>query len=315
VEQIGVRSYLIVPMLKDDELVGGITIVRARVQPFTDKQIELVAAFAAQATIALEITRRERQLRQLQMELAHATRVVAMGHLTSSLAHELKQPLCAMAVNAEAGSRWLTKEPPQIENAKQSVESIIKDVDRASAVIDRVHRLVKKAAPRRDTININDAVLEVMTVVHGEVVKNRIRVQTQLCDSLPRVRGDRVQLQQVILNLIINAIQAMSGLTDSIRQLRISTESTTEEVRVAVRDTGPGLSADDLQLPFEPFYTTKPSGMGMGLSICRAIIEEHGGRLWASENEPQGALFQFALPPTDGADRDQIDTSLDTSRY
>ena len=315
VEQIGARSYLLVPMLKDDELVGGITIVRARVQPFTDKQIELVTAFAAQATIALEITRRERQLRQVQMELAHATRVAAMGHLTNSLAHELRQPLCAMAANADAGSRWLTREPPQIENAKQSVEHIIKDVDRASAVIERVHRLVKKAAPRWDTININDPILEVMTAVRGEVVKNRIRVQTQLSDRLPRVRGDRVQLQQVMLNLIINAIQAMSGLTDSVRELRISTETIREEVRVAVQDTGPGLSANNLQLPFEPFYTTKPSGMGMGLSICRAIIEEHGGRLWASESEPQGALFQFALPPADGADRDHIDASLDTSRY
>jgi C4-dicarboxylate-specific signal transduction histidine kinase len=315
VEQIGVRSYLLVPMLKDDELVGGITIVRAHVQAFTDKQIELVTAFAAQATIALEITRRERQLRQVQMELAHATRVVAMGHLTSSLAHELKQPLCAVAANADASSRWLTREPPQIENAKQSVECIIKDVDRANSVIDRVHSLVKKAAPQRDTININDAILEVLTMVRGEVVKNRIRVQTQLSDSLPRVRGDRVQLQQVMINLIINAIQAMSGTVDGIRELRISTESTKDAVRVAVRDTGPGLSADNLQLPFEPFYTTKPSGMGMGLSICRAIVEEHGGRLWASENEPQGALFQFALPPTDGADRDQIDASLDISRY
>src|SRR6202045_8528 len=314
VEQIGVRSYLLVPMLKDDELVGGITIVRARVQPFTDKQIELVTAFAAQATIALEITRRERQLRQLQMELAHATRVVAMGHLTSSLAHELKQPLCAVAANADASSRWLMREPPQIENAKQSVECIIKNVDRASAVIDRVHSLMKKAAPRTDTININDAILEVMTVVRGEVVKNRIRVQTQLSDGLPRVRGDLVQLQQVMLNLIINAIQAMSGPADSTRELRISTESTKEEVRVAVRDTGRGLGADNLPLPFEPFYTTKPSGMGMGLSISRAIVEEHGGRLGARAKEPQGALFQFALPPTDETDRDQIDASLDTSR-
>jgi signal transduction histidine kinase len=314
VEQIGVRSYLLVPMLKDDELVGGITIVRARVEPFTDKQIELVTAFAAQATIALEITRRERQLRQVQMELAHATRVVAMGHLTGSLAHELKQPLSAVAANADASSLWLMREPPQIENAKQSVQRIIKDVDRASAGINRVHSLVKKAAPQTDTININDAILEIMTVVHGEVVKNRIGVQTQLSDSLPRVRGDWVQLQQVMLNLIINAIQAMSGVTDSIRELRISTESTKEEVRVAVRDTGPGLSADNLEQLFEPFFTTKPSGMGMGLSICRTIVEEHGGRLWASENEPQGALFQFALPPTDGANRDRIDASLDASR-
>jgi C4-dicarboxylate-specific signal transduction histidine kinase len=220
-----------------------------------------------------------------------------------------------VTANADAILRWLTREPSQIENATQSVERIIKDVDRANAVIDRVHSLVKKAAPRKDTININDAILEVMTVVRGEVVQNQIRVQTQLSDSLRHVRGDRVQLQQVMLNLIINAIQAMSGSADGIRELRISTESTKDEVRVAVRDTGPGLNADNLQLPFEPFYTTKPSGMGMGLSICRAIVEEHGGRLWASKNEPQGALFQFALPPTDGADSDQIDASLETSRY
>src|ERR1700721_4392314 len=137
VEQIGVRSYLLVPMLKDDELVGGITIVRAHVQPFTDKQIELVTAFAAQATIALEITRRERQLRQAQTELAHATRVVAMGHLTSSLAHELKQPLCAVAANAAASSRWLMREPPQIENAKKSFEGVIKAAARPNPVTTR----------------------------------------------------------------------------------------------------------------------------------------------------------------------------------
>src|SRR6201987_3669816 len=220
-----------------------------------------------------------------------------------------------MAAHEEGGLPWPAKEAPPVEKTKECVEGIVKDVERAGAVIDRVHGLVKKAPPRTDTININDAILEVMTVVHGELVKNRIRAQTQLSDSLPRVRGDRVQLQQVMLNLVINAIQAMSGVTDSIRELRISTESTKEEVRVAVRDTGPGLSADNLQRLFEPFYTTKPSGMGMGLSICRVIVEEHGGRLWASKNEPQGALFQFALPPIDGADRDQIDASLDASRY
>ena len=137
-------------------------------------------------------------------------------------------------------------------------------------------------------------------MVHGEVVKNRIRVQTQLSDSLSRVRGDRVQLQQVMLNLIINAIQAMSGLTDSIRELGISTESTREEVRVAVRDTGPGLSTDNLQRPFEPFYTTKPSGMGMGLSICRAIVEEHGGRLWASETSHRVLCFSSRCRQTTG---------------
>jgi signal transduction histidine kinase len=157
---------------------------------------------------------------------------------------------------------------------------------------------VKTDAARRDTVDVNDAILEVVTLIHSEVVKNRITMQTQLADHhLPRVRGDRVQLQQVMLNLIINAIQAMSGLAEGIRELHISAESTESDgVRVAVRDSGPGLTEEILQRLFEPFYTTKPSGMGMGLSICRSIIEDHGGRLWATGHASQGAVFQFTIP-------------------
>jgi signal transduction histidine kinase len=150
---------------------------------------------------------------------------------------------------------------------------------------------------RRDTVDVNDAILEVVTLIHSEVVKNRITMQTQLADHLPRIRGDRVQLQQVMLNLIINAIQAMSGLAEGVRELHISAESTESDgVRVAVRDSGPGLTEESLQRLFEPFYTTKPSGMGMGLSICRSIIEDHGGRLWATGDASQGAVFQFTIP-------------------
>jgi signal transduction histidine kinase len=156
---------------------------------------------------------------------------------------------------------------------------------------------VKKERLRTDTLNVNDAILEVIPLIHSEAVKNGVTIQRQLTDRLPSIQGDRIQLQQVILNLMVNAIQAMSSLTKGIRELHIGTESAEEDgVRIGVRDTGPGLSAENLQRLFEPFYTTKPNGMGMGLSICRSIIEDHGGRLWATGLHPHGALFQFTIP-------------------
>jgi signal transduction histidine kinase len=297
VESLGARTSLLVPMLKEDELIGAITCLRTEVQPFTDKQIELITDFAAQATIALESTRRERQYREVQIQLAHANRVITMGQFTASIAHELKQPLAAVVTGGDASLLWLERHPPEIEEAKQSLERIIIDAKRAGNIIGRIHSLVKKDAARRDTVDVNDAILEVVTLIHSEVVKNGITMQTQLADHLPRIRGDRVQLQQVMLNLIINAIQAMTGLAEGIRELHLSSESTESEgVRVAVRDSGPGLTEENLQRLFEPFYTTKPSGMGMGLSICRSIIEDHGGRLWATGHASQGAVFQFTIP-------------------
>jgi signal transduction histidine kinase len=292
-----IRTMLIVPMLSNDTVIGAITVSRTRVQPFTEKEIEMVADFAAQATIALETTRRERQYREVQMQLAHANRVATIGQLSASIAHELKQPLSAVVINGGATLRWLTRNQPEIEEAKQAVEYIIKDANRASEVLGRIHRLVKKESLRTDTLNINDAILEVIPLIHSEAVKNGVTLERQLTDHLPNIQGDRVQLQQVILNLMVNAIQAMSGLTEGIRELHVGTESAEEEgVRIAVRDTGPGLSAENLQRLFEPFYTTKPNGMGMGLSICRSIIEDHGGRLWATGLHPHGALFQFTIP-------------------
>jgi C4-dicarboxylate-specific signal transduction histidine kinase len=233
----------------------------------------------------------------VQMQLAHANRVAAIGQLTASIAHELKQPLSAVVSNGGVTLRWLTRNQPEIGEAKQTVECIIKDANRATEVLDRIHRLVKKESLRTDTLNINDAILEVIPLIHSEAVKNGVTVQRQLADQLPNIEGDRVQLQQVMLNLIINAIQAMSGLAEGLRELHIVTESAEGiGVRIAVRDTGPGLSAENIHRLFEPFYTTKPNGMGMGLSICRSIIEDHGGRLWATGLHPHGALFQFTIP-------------------
>ena len=293
-----IRTMLIVPMLMSKAtVIGAVTVSKTRVQPFTEKEIEMVADFAAQATIALETTRRERQYREVQMHLAHANRVATIGQLSASIAHELKQPLSAVVTNGGATLRWLAKNQPEIEEAKQAVKRIIKDANRASEVLSRIHRLVKKERLRTDTLNVNDAILEVIPLIHSEAVKNGVTIQRQLTDRLPSIQGDRIQLQQVILNLMINAIQAMSGLTKGIRELHIGTESAEEDgVRIGVRDTGPGLSAESLQRLFEPFYTTKPNGMGMGLSICRSIIEDHGGRLWATGLHPHGALFQFTIP-------------------
>jgi C4-dicarboxylate-specific signal transduction histidine kinase len=301
VESLGARTSLLVPMLKEDELIGAITILRTEVQPFTEKQIELITDFAAQATIALESTRRERQYRKVHMELAHATRVATLGQLSASIAHELKQPLAAIVTSGSAGLRWLTRQPPEIEEAELAVEDIIKDANRASDVIGRIHNLITKNPARKELLDINAAILEVTALTHGEATKNEVTVSTQLAHRLPRIEGDRVQLQQVMLNLILNAIQAMSELRDGIRELHISTEHVQSEgVCAAVRDTGPGLGAENLGRLFEPFYTTKPNGMGMGLSICRSIIEAHGGRLWATGHSSQGALFRFTIPAPTG---------------
>ena len=171
------------------------------------------------------------------------------------------------------------------------------DTDRASDVVDRIGSLIKKAPPRKEVVDLNAAILEVTALTYSEAVKTGVTVATQLADEGPRIQCDRVQLQQVMLNLIVNGIQSMSGVEDGERELHISTVSAEPQgVRVAVRDTGHGLRPESLSRLFEPFYTTKPDGMGMGLSICRSIIEAHGGRLWASACEPRGALFQFTIP-------------------
>jgi C4-dicarboxylate-specific signal transduction histidine kinase len=295
----GFRTALVVPLLKDNEIIGTITLGRKQVQPFTDKQISLFRDFAAQATIALESTRREREYRQVQNELAHANRVATIGQLTTSIAHELKQPLTGAVTYGSASLNWLMRNPPEIDEAKRSVEQVIKNVMLASDVIDRIHSLLKKHAPRMEKLDINGAILGVIGLIQSEVVKNGVTARMELAESLPHIQGDRVQLQQVILNLMINSIQAMSDLAGGERELHVTTEPILSEgVRVAVRDTGPGFSAENLQRLFAPFYTTKPNGMGMGLSICRSIIEDHGGRLWASRIKPQGALVQFTIPVT-----------------
>jgi PAS domain S-box-containing protein len=244
-----------------------------------------------------ERKRAEEALRAVQMQLAHANRVATMGQLTASIAHEVKQPIAATVGNAEAALSWLGHRPPDLDEVRDAVARIVKEGHRASEVIGRIRALVEKAPPLTDRLDINEAIREVIELTHGETVKNGISVRTDLADGLPLIHGDRVQLQQVLLNLIVNAVEAMSDVSKGTRELLITSgEVEGGYVLVAVRDSGPGLDPKCVDRLFETFYTTKATGMGMGLAICRSIIEAHGGRLWACTNEPRGAVFQFTLP-------------------
>ena len=249
----------------------------------------------------------EQALREAQTELAHVNRVTTMGQLTASIAHEVNQPIAAAVTNAYAALRWLRASPPKLEEVRQSLDQIIESGRRAGDVIDGIRALIKKAPPRSGRFDLNEAILDVITLTRSEVLKHGVALQTELATSLPSVEGDRVQLQQVILNLIMNAAEAMSDLGEATRELLISTQTDAAGVIVSVRDSGPGLDLTSSHRIFEAFYTTKSAGLGMGLAICRSIIEAHGGRLWASANEPRGTVFQFTLPKRDEAARAEQD--------
>jgi C4-dicarboxylate-specific signal transduction histidine kinase len=236
-------------------------------------------------------------LREAQMELAHVNRVTTMGQLAASITHEVKQPIAGVVTNAHAGLRWLSRQPPGVEEARNAFGRIIKDGNRASDVIGRIRSLIKKGPPQKERLDINETILEVVALTRSEAVKNGVSVQTQLADGLPLIQGDRVQLQQVVLNLILNAVEAMSGVSERARELRISAGTDASGgVLVAVQDSGPGLPPESFDRIFEAFYTTKAGGMGMGLSICRSIVEAHGGRIWASRTAGPGATVQLTLP-------------------
>ena len=251
-------------------------------------------------SFVLDLTERKRaeaEAREMQMQLAHANRVATMGQLTASIAHEVNQPIAATVANARAGLRWLGAKPPNLDEAQQAFGRIVRDGDRAGAVVGRIRALIKGAPPRDEHVEINAAIRDVIEITHSEAMKNGVSVRTELVEGLPLVPGDRVELQQVILNLVLNAFEAMSEMGEGPREVLITTSKTESgEVAVAVCDTGPGLAPAAIEHLFEAFHTTKPNGLGLGLSICRSIIEGHGGRLWASANSPRGAVLQFTLP-------------------
>jgi PAS domain S-box-containing protein len=245
----------------------------------------------------MDVTERRRAEEERQA-LAHANRITTMGQLTASIAHEVNQPIATARNNAASALRFLSRNPPDLEEVREALGCIVNDVDRAGNVIGGIRQLIKKApAPPGDCLDINVAIREVIVLTRGEALKHGASVEMELAEGLPLIQGDRVQLQQVVLNLVLNAVEAMSSVDDPRRELSISTgRRGADEILVAVRDSGPGIDPEHLERVFHSFYTTKPSGMGLGLSICRSIIDAHGGRLWAAANEPRGAAFQFTLP-------------------
>jgi PAS domain S-box-containing protein len=251
----------------------------------------------------VDVTERKRaqeeheKLRQLESDLAHVNRVSIMGELAASLAHEILHPIATSRNNARAGMRFLELSPPNLAEVGEALACIVRDADRAKDIVNRMRDHIKKAPPQREPFDLNEAIHEVIAMVEGAIDKNRVSVRTRLMEGMISVRGDRVQLQQVVLNLILNAVEAMSSVKEGARELSISTkQGQTSDILVAVQDSGSGIDPEHLERVFAPFYTTKTSGIGMGLSICRSIIAAHGGRLWAEANRPRGAIFQFTLP-------------------
>ena len=239
----------------------------------------------------------ERRFGEAQLQLAHANRIATMGQLAASIAHEVNQPLAATLTNAATAMRWLARQPPNVEKTKQSIERIVSDGQRAAEIVSRIRAFSKKAPVRNEDVEVNDAILGIIELTRVPLSENGVSVKMQLADGLPTVLGDRVQLQQVILNLIMNAIEAMSEVGVGMRELTISTgKAEANGVFVAVSDSGPGLPVPSPERIFEAFYTTKSRGLGMGLSICRSIVDAHGGRLWAAANAPRGAIFRMMLP-------------------
>src|SRR5882762_5292456 len=295
-EREGLHAAFGFPILLGGEVLGVIEFFSREIRQPDQELLNMLATIGSQIGQFIERKRAEEAFRKVQTELAHANRVATMGQLSASIAHEVKQPITAAVTYALAARRWLSAEPPNFREVDDALSLIVKEGNRAGEVVARIPALIKKAPARKDAVAINDAILEVIALARTEVANNSVSVRTQLAEGLPRVQGDRVQLQQVVLNLIINAIEAMRHVGEEERELLISSRNEPDGVSVEVRDSGPGFAAADIDRVFEAFYTTKPSGLGLGLSICRSIIEAHGGRLWASANLPRGASFQFALP-------------------
>ena len=256
-----------------------------------------VLKFVGTTTDIDDQKRAEEALRQAAAELAHANRISTMGQLSASIAHEVNQPIAAALMNAGTAARWLARQPPNLEEARQAIDHIINDGKRAADIVSRIRNFSQNAPAQKGDLEINEAILEIIGLTRVATSDHGVLVKLQLSDGLPPLVGDRVQLQQVILNLIMNAVEAMGEASEGPRELLISTSGAElGSVLVAVSDSGPGLPHANPERIFEAFYTTKASGLGMGLSICRSIVEAHGGRLWATPNQPSGAVFCMMLP-------------------
>ena len=267
---------------------------------------------ATDITAAVRAAQTEEALQNARAALAHAARVTTLGELTASIAHEINQPLAAVVTNASASRRWLAAQPPNLDEARRALDRIVSEGNRASDIITRIRALLKKSVATRHRLNINETVLEVVALTRSELQMHRVALTLQLADDLPPVIGDRVQLQQVILNLIVNAVEAMRGHGAGPRELLVgSCRDAANGVLVTVEDSGPGLEPADIGRVFDAFYTTKQDGMGIGLMISRAIVEAHGGWLWATPNASTGATFHIFVP-AEGSE-DMLSNRMDTS--
>jgi PAS domain S-box-containing protein len=291
----GLHACFAFPILLGADVLGVIEFFSHEIRQPDQELLDMMATLGSQIGQFIERKRAEEAFRTAQMELAHVTRVATLGEMTASIAHEINQPLGALVNNAGACLGWLDAE--NLEEARNSVALVMDDAQRASEIITGIRALVKKAPPQKDWLDINQIIREVIGLGQSEVQRNHIALETQLSDDMPLVFVDRIQLQQVMLNLMMNAIEAMTQVTTPRELLISSGADDSKGVVVVVRDSGPGLDSKSLERLFEPFYTTKPQGMGMGLAICRSIVQAHGGRLWAATNRDRcGASFHFSLP-------------------
>ncbi len=291
----GLHAAFGFPIVLGGEVLGVMEFFSHEIRQPDRDLLNMMATIGSQIGQFIDRKQAEDALHRVQAELAHVTRVATLGELTASIAHEINQPLAAVVNNATACVHWLAAQ--NLEEARQCAEFVIADGHRAGEIIGRIRALAKKAPPRKDRVDVNETIREVIALARSEVQSNGVSVRTRLGEELPLILGDRIQLQQVILNLMINAIEAMNEVSDAPRELSItSATDESKRVLVAVRDSGLGLHPRSLDRLFDAFYTTKPQGMGMGLAISRSIVEAHGGRLWVTPNEPHGAVFQFTLP-------------------
>ena len=282
----------------EEALKGARTELEIRV---TERTAELQKSNAELRWTIQEHDKAQEALRQTQTELAHLSRVFSMGELTSSIAHEISQPLTAVVTHGHACLEWLSASPPNVEKARRTTENIIQDGTRAGAVLGRIRSLFKKESAAQDWLDMNEVIGELTIFLRDEANRRGISIRTDLARDLPRVKGDRVQLQQVVLNLLMNGMDAMNGFSGREKQLLIrSKRQDTRAILISVEDSGIGLRPEIESRVFEPFFTTKPQGIGMGLSISRSIVESHSGHLWAESGRSNGALFQFTIPLDSG---------------
>jgi C4-dicarboxylate-specific signal transduction histidine kinase len=275
---------------------GTLRWLHSRAHPVFSASKELVQ-FVGTVMDVTELRRSEEALRQAQAELAHVSRTMTLGGLAASIAHEIRQPLTAIVADAAASLRWLAESNPKLDMVREALVDIVADGRRAGAVIERIRKLAAKNDPQKTALDVNDLIDGVVPLVRLELLKHHVSLRTDLTSAVPPVLGDRVQLQQVLINLVMNGVEAMAAVDDRPRELVIRSETDDEDrVVVAVQDVGVGLDPSHADRLFTAFFTTKPNGMGMGLAISRAIIERHSGRLWAIPNSTHGATFQLSLP-------------------